>query len=135
MNPRRRISAALIGLLMLVGGTWAGQQVLSASHQPPGVVVQADLPVRPLSELPAQVADTWQLVEQGGPFRYRQDDVEFENREGLLPGRPDGYYRKYTVPTPGADDRGARRLITGRDGELYYTADHYSSFVVVDPTR
>lgn len=59
----------------------------------------------------------------------------FGNREGILPRKPSGYYHEYTVPTPGSPDRGARRLVTGEGGEVYYTADHYASFVVVDPRR
>jgi ribonuclease T1 len=59
----------------------------------------------------------------------------FGNREGLLPDRDRGYYHEYTVETRGSDDRGARRLITGAEAELYYTADHYESFVQVDVSR
>jgi ribonuclease T1 len=68
------------------------------------------------------------LVDQGGPFPYDRDGVVFENREGLLPGQRSGYYHEYTVPTPGETDRGARRIITGSAGELYWTDDHYRSF-------
>ena len=79
---------------------------------------------------------TWRLVRQGGPFPYpRNDGVVYENRENVLPGKGSGYYHEYTVPTPGSADRGARRLITGSGGELYYTGDHYQTFVVVDPSR
>ena len=59
----------------------------------------------------------------------------FDNREKRLPGKKSGYYHEYTVKTPGSADRGARRLITGQAHELYYTGDHYASFVVVDPAR
>jgi guanyl-specific ribonuclease Sa len=93
------------------------------------------LPVEPLSSLPAQVKTTWELIGRGGPFPYpRNDGVAFQNREKLLPAKPADYYREYTVPTPGSDDRGARRLVTGSSDEVYYTADHYESFVVVDVT-
>jgi ribonuclease T1 len=68
------------------------------------------------------------LIDQSGPFRYRQDGATFENREGLLPDRSTGYYREYTVETPGSDDRGSRRIVVGQDGEMYWTADHYDSF-------
>lgn len=94
------------------------------------------LPVKALSTLPAQAADTWKLIRAGGPYPYpRNDDVVFENREKRLPSKQSGYYREYTVKTPGSADRGARRLISGRAHELFYTGDHYSSFVVVDPAR
>lgn len=83
------------------------------------------------SELPSEALDTLDLIRKGGPFPYRQDGAIFQNRERLLPRKPKGYYHEYTVETPGSDDRGARRIITGNDGELYYTDDHYDSFKVI----
>ena len=68
------------------------------------------------------------LIDAGGPFPYGQDGAVFQNREGLLPDRAEGHYREYTVPTPGEDDRGARRIVAGANGERYWTADHYASF-------
>jgi ribonuclease T1 len=88
-----------------------------------------------LSSLPAQASDTVHLIEAGGPFPYPQDGVVFNNAERRLPDEPRGYYREYTVPTPGSADRGARRIITGKNGEYYYTPDHYESFRRVDVTR
>jgi ribonuclease T1 len=88
-----------------------------------------------LSSLPAQASDTVHLIEAGGPFPYPQDGVVFNNAERRLPDEPRGYYREYTVPTPGSADRGARRIITGKNGEYYYTPDHYESFHRVDVTR
>jgi ribonuclease T1 len=84
-----------------------------------------------LAVLPPEARETLILIEQGGPFPYRQDGQVFQNREGILPTKPRGYYHEYTVKTPGEDDRGARRIVTGEDGELYYTDDHYSSFKVI----
>jgi ribonuclease T1 len=78
--------------------------------------------------LPPEAGQTLQLIRSAGPFPYQQDGRIFGNREGLLPRRSRGYYREYTVKTPGARDRGARRIIVGRGGELYYTEDHYRSF-------
>jgi guanyl-specific ribonuclease Sa len=138
VNSRRRISAALIGLLVLVTGGWFGQQVLPepASVDRPAVVASAaGLQVRALSQLPPQATEVWQLIQHGGPFPYRQDGTVFGNREGRLPKRQSGFYREYTVPTPGEPDRGPRRLVTGGAAELYYTGDHYTSFVAVDPER
>ncbi|MEV4254136.1 ribonuclease domain-containing protein [Spirillospora sp. NPDC049652] len=85
----------------------------------------------PASSLPAEARRTLKLIDAGGPFPYRKDGTVFANREHRLPAEPSGYYREYTVPTPGAGDRGARRLIGGRGGERYYTQDHYRSFVRV----
>lgn len=80
--------------------------------------------------LPPEAHATLDLIERGGPFPHRQDDGVFGNRERLLPPRPRGYYREYTVRTPGARDRGARRIVSGGDppGEYFYTDDHYRSF-------
>ena len=78
--------------------------------------------------LPPQARETLALIKAGGPFPYARDGTVFRNREGLLPARARGYYREYTVRTPGARDRGARRIVAGRGGEYYYTHDHYRSF-------
>ncbi|CAM3680006.1 ribonuclease [Streptomyces albus] len=87
------------------------------------------------SKLPPEAHETLDLIEQGGPFPYPQDGTVFQNREGILPDQPDGYYHEYTVETPGSDDRGARRIVTGeKQQEDYYTADHYASFDLVDYT-
>ena len=74
-------------------------------------------------------------IQQGGRFPYRQDGSVFGNREGRLPARERGWYREYTVPTPGLDHRGPRRIVTGGDppSEWYYTADHYESFRAFEP--
>lgn len=88
-----------------------------------------------LSSLPAQASDAVHLIEAGGPFPYAQDGVVFNNAERRLPDEPRGYYREYTVPTPGSADRGARRIITGKNGEYYYTPDHYETFRRVDVKR
>jgi ribonuclease T1 len=80
------------------------------------------------SALPAEARQTLALIKAGGPFPYQKDGSVFGNREGMLPKRERGYYREYTVKTPGAKDRGARRIVAGRGGEYYYTDDHYRSF-------
>jgi ribonuclease T1 len=82
-------------------------------------------------QLPKEAQRTLMLIKQGGPFPYERDGITFQNREGLLPQKPRGYYSEYTVITPGSRDRGARRIIAGDRGELYYTEDHYDSFVRV----
>ena len=84
------------------------------------------------SKLPPEARDTLKLIEQGGPFPFDQDGAIFQNREGLLPRQARGYYHEYTVITPGEGDRGARRIVTGQRGELYYTDDHYDSFKRVE---
>ncbi|WP_409473251.1 ribonuclease domain-containing protein [Streptomyces sp. HC307] len=83
------------------------------------------------AELPAEARETLRLIDQGGPFPYAGDGAVFGNFERLLPTHERGYYREYTVRTPGSRDRGARRIVTGRGGEIYYTDDHYDSFRAV----
>lgn len=102
-----------------------------ASADVPGAK-ESGLPVRPLCALPAEASAVHARIRSGGPFRYDRDGTVFANAERLLPTHPRGYYHEYTVPTPGSPDRGARRLVTGSGQELYYTGDHYASFVVVD---
>jgi ribonuclease T1 len=93
----------------------------------------AFLPSSKALKLPAEARETLALIKSGGPFPDQRDGAVFGNREGLLPKRSRGYYREYTVRTPGAPDRGARRIVGGRCGELgcieyFYTDDHYRSF-------
>ena len=79
-------------------------------------------------ELPKEAQKTLVLVKTNGPFPYKRDGATFGNFEGRLPKKARGYYKEYTVPTPGARDRGARRIVAGRNGEYYYTDDHYETF-------
>jgi ribonuclease T1 len=87
--------------------------------------------------LPPEAIETLQTIERGGPFAYDRDGVVFQNRERRLPERPRGYYHEYTVVTPGASNRGARRIIAGGAPPevYYYTDDHYRTFRRVEPQR
>ena len=93
------------------------------------------LPTVQLADLPPEAARTLELIDAGGPFPEDRDGITFENREDLLPDQPMGYYREYTVPTPGVDGRGARRIVTGEADELYWTDDHYASFSRIERSR
>ena len=90
------------------------------------------LPVVRADDLPEEARETLDLIADGGPFPFERDGVVFQNRERLLPAQRRGWYREYTVPTPGEDDRGARRIVTGEDGSAYWTDDHYDSFSVIE---
>jgi ribonuclease T1 len=85
-----------------------------------------------VAQLPPQAVNTLNLIAAGGPYPYEKDGVVFGNRERLLPPRQRGYYHEYTVPTPRAHNRGARRIVCGgplrRTDNCYYTDDHYASF-------
>lgn len=108
-----------------------GTPAKTASEQ--ALQQDSSFPTVALGALPVQAQETHRLVRQGGPFPYSKDGSVFGNRERLLPGKARGYYREYTVPTPGSRDRGARRLVCGGERPIepeacYYTADHYASF-------
>ncbi len=122
-NPHRRISLltwAVVALIALaIGQPWL------PTDTSPVDAVGAQLP----QEERGAIQATIDLIKAGGPFPYAKDGSEFGNREGRLPQNESGYYREYTVDTLGSPDRGARRLVTGRNGEFYYTRDHYRSFV------
>ena len=96
-----------------------------------------EAPFIALSALPAQGFETYRLIRQGGPFPYEKDGAVFGNRERLLPIHPRGYYREYTVKTPGARNRGTRRIVCGGGASTpdtcYYTADHYASYRKIVP--
>ncbi len=123
-----RLVALLLALLLAGCGLLDGPA--ATTDRPSGAATDpaSGLPWVEEADLPAAARDTLALIDAGGPFPYEEDDRTFFNREGLLPERAEGHYREYTVETPGEDDRGARRIVTGADGEYYWTPDHYASF-------
>ena len=118
----RRLLLILCALLALSGAAMAR--------------VAAPIGDVPAAALPREAQATLALIRAGGPFPYARDGSAFGNRENLLPARERGYYSEYTVKTPGAHDRGARRIVAGKgasgdartSGEYYYSDDHYHSF-------
>ena len=104
---------------------------LTAPPAPPAPANPSGLPEVKASELPAEARQTLALIARGGPYPYSRDDVTFGNFERILPRKSSGYYKEYTVRTPGESDRGARRIVAGQAGEKYYTADHYNSFTFI----
>jgi len=107
-----------LALVLLVGGG------TSCAREPSDR--QADQVL--LTELPREAHKTLSLIKKDGPFPYHRDGATFGNFERRLPQKERGYYKEYTVPTPGARDRGARRIVAGRKGEFYFTDDHYQTF-------
>jgi ribonuclease T1 len=111
---------------------------LAVSLELGSAIARAAPPLREVAvaELPPEARETLALVRSGGPFAYRKDGAVFGNFEKRLPIAARGYYREYTVTTPGSRDRGARRIVAGKgttgdvrtSGEYYYTADHYRTF-------
>ena len=100
----------------------------SSAGKATGVPNASGLPTIRESQLPPEGRRTLVLIRQGGPYPYSRDGVTFGNFERILPRKASGYYKEYTVPTPGESDRGARRIVAGQAGDKYYTADHYASF-------
>lgn len=130
MTGRRSGTAVVLAALLAALAWWLLEQGTTTSD-----VVAVDdsgLPVVALADLPPEAAETVDLIDAGGPYPHDQDDGTFFNREELLPDAPEGFYREYTVETPGSDDRGARRIVAGDDGSLWWTDDHYSSFARID---
>lgn len=138
-RPGILIALVVVLLVLLLTGCANGgdasQPRSAALDEQPALVQQprSGLPTIPYQDLPPEAWDTIALIEAGGPFPFSRDGITFQNREGLLPRQPEGYYQEYTVITPGETDRGARRIVAGADGELYYTDDHYESFREVVP--
>ena len=105
-----------------------------AGQQEPSRPGEPDASARYPSFLPPEAVSTLQAIERGGPFPYDRDGTVFQNRERRLPEQPHGYYREYTVVTPGSRDRGARRIVAGGQPPevYYYTEDHYRTFRPVE---
>jgi guanyl-specific ribonuclease Sa len=135
----RRLSTLALLVLLLAGWWW----LQHPEREPPPLpnqgthapLAQPSSPPAPAGQalpafLPREAHDTLELIARGGPFPHRQDGSVFGNREGRLPSKPRGYYREYTVDTPGLGHRGARRIVTGGQPPTvyYYTDDHYDSF-------
>lgn len=116
------LRASLVFIAVLLLSFTISAKDREAPHAAVGTIAWADLP--------KQGQQTLALIKQGGPFPYPKDGVVFGNYEGSLPREARGYYHEYTVPTPGAHGRGARRIVAGgRPASLfYYTDDHYVSF-------
>jgi ribonuclease T1 len=100
----------------------------AVAPSPPRVDEETGLPIVRLTDLPPEAAETVELIESGGPFPYDDDGETFLNSAELLPPREPGYYRVYTVETPGSVEPTLRRIVTGTDGALYWTDDLYESF-------
>lgn len=121
---------ALTGILFL--GVGASNFVMAKQPVP-----RDSLATITVAELPTQGQQTFERIHQGGPFAFEKDGVVFGNRERLLPSEKRGYYREYTVKTPGSRDRGTRRIVCGgapkSPDACFYTADHYASFRRIKP--
>ena len=114
-------SLNLIAAWALLAGLLAPSPALARNDNAPANEIA-------VTALPREAQQTLQSIKRGGPFEYERDGVVFGNYERHLPPRQRGYYREYTVPTPGVRHRGARRIVAGAGAEYYYSDDHYRSF-------
>lgn len=134
----RLFAGLLVCLTVLLTGCSATDRTGPAASAAPAVSRSGalpswagGLPAVSVAALPAEARSALARIDRGGPFPYAKDGTVFGNFERELPGHARGYYHEYTVPTPGESDRGARRIVTGRGGEIFYTDDHYNSFKAV----
>lgn len=135
-DASRRLRAVLVAIFLLIGLLGAGCATEAPVAEGDGATEVVDpesgLDWVDVRDLPAEAHDTLALIDAGGPFPYDKDGSTFGNFEGILPEQDRGYYREYTVETPGLDHRGPLRIVTGdEDGgdvEYYWTEDHYESF-------
>ena len=122
---------------LVLSGLLVGASVVPLSVHAKQTVVNDALATIKVAELPQQGQQTYERIHQGGPFPYEKDGTVFGNRERLLPAAKRGFYREYTVKTPGSRDRGAKRIVCGGQPKApdacFYTADHYSSFRRIQP--
>ncbi|MDV5144380.1 ribonuclease domain-containing protein [Streptomyces sp. SBC-4] len=127
-----RVLLALVLCVFLAGCSTANDSAPTArgtsAPAATGAVGTSGLPTVRAVDLPPEARRTLDLIARGGPYPYAKDGAVFSNFERILPRKERGHYREYTVKTPGERDRGARRIVTGRDGEIYWTDDHYETF-------
>jgi len=137
----RKPALLIVAIVLLVAGLWGMRAVQTRKPQfapQLNAPMTATAPARQVQRLPAflptEAVAMIVLIQRGGPFTHTQDGSVFGNREHRLPERPRGYYREYTVDTPGSLDRGARRIVTGGTppAAWYYSDDHYQSFKAFD---
>lgn len=146
MRPRQNLRHGLAGAIALtvaLGLGAAGCGSAAASGRPSSTrvacstsrAVPPGMKVLTTAQLPAQALATLRLIAAGGPYPYSHDNTIFGNYGGALPRERYGYYREFTVETPGIENRGAQRVVTGSGGEDYYTSDHYTTFAWIACAR
>jgi ribonuclease T1 len=129
MPTLRHLFRYVVSAALAIGVGFAGLQA-TAYEAPAGLrkTLSQNGDSITVAQLPPEAQQVLKLIQQGGPFPYSRDGVNFGNFEKRLPKKARNYYKEYTVKTPGVRTRGARRIIAGSKGEFYYTEDHYETF-------
>ena len=132
LNINKYLSYIIAATLLLLAplGASAQQQSEGTPQRERIQIALADISVK---QLPPEARDTINLIEKNGPYPYDRDGIVFGNFEKRLPIKERGYYNEFTVKTPGVKHRGARRIVTGKGGERYYSDDHYKTFKRIVP--
>jgi ribonuclease T1 len=135
-RPPRWQALRAWGLVVTLAGSVLAASAVQAKEQAPETAAASG--VVTLAQLPAEARATHRLILSGGPFPFDKDGIVFGNRERALPRQARGYYHEYTVKTPGARNRGARRIVCGgrqltAPEACFYTGDHYASFQKIAP--
>ena len=119
--------------IFLAALAWLAPAAQARENAPQRERVQAALADISVKALPAEARETLTQIEKGGPYAFDRDGIVFGNFEKRLPIKERGYYNEFTVKTPGVKHRGARRIVTGKGGEKYYSDDHYATFKRIVP--
>lgn len=148
MPPGRLVALASLLVLVVALVIWAGRgqatqpeggtvrgTATTSSVATPSSTPDSGLATIAESRLPQVARDTLEVIRADGPYPFEEDDRTFQNREGILPDRPRGYYREYTVKKGTRGDRGPLRIVRGAGGDLYWTEDHYDSFRQIEEGR
>jgi ribonuclease T1 len=132
MARRWVLNGVLIGALAFGGLSAAPTPAHARDYAAPRTGADGATGTVAVAHLPREAVETLNLIAAGGPYPYGKDGIVFGNYERLLPPHRRGYYHEYTVPTPRARTRGARRIVCGgplrRTDNCYYSDDHYRSF-------
>lgn len=127
MRSLARPFAAIVLLGMAAASLASGDLYTPPRREVPGIKVLSH--GRVVFSGTVDLGPTLDRIARGEKYPHRNDGSVFGNREGLLPKKPKDWYREYVVPTPGERGPGPQRIILGREGEAFYTPDHYGTFI------
>ncbi|URO01543.1 hypothetical protein NB069_18945 [Leclercia adecarboxylata] len=119
-----------MGAVPIRNGNGIGKGALEATRYIDGVKI-VDQKTGKTFQGKIDLGPTLARIESGGSFPHRNDGSVFQNRSGDLPQKPAGYYTEYVHPTNGIAGPGPQRIVVGKGGEMFYTPDHYKTFIPI----